>query len=594
MKKVKSALLGLAAVSVVGLAACGGNTTPTTTTPAPTTTTTQAAKTYEKDNTKHREVIDATAGTYGDWEAHTWGEWTVTKEATLTEKGSKNHTCTVCGQNVVEEIAKILPEAGKTEAATAVYAVVPETWENANIYYWSHGDADHADEEEIVAASKTSWPGEAMTLVDEETNLYGFKVPANTYHIIFNNGSEQTADLDYAPSANLFTLTEKSDGKYLADYGTYTPKATDPELATKEFKEYDLYFKLEKELADGEAFHIYYFGGMSADPWPGKELSAEVITEVSSTDKIYKIHVSADSTFIVNLGDGKLQTENIKPVTSADENLIIVKNATKTVPDGKDAQGNPKTKDMLVAAVGKYDNGTVTEFEPVKLHVQMLYELAEGDVPHMHSWGGKYEHAAWPGLEMTLVEGTTNEYEVELPYGSNGFIVNLGEGKLQTENMSLQEGQNAFIIKAATKEVADGKDAQGNPKTKTVLDYSDATFENGQFDVIEVVQQTAEDFYIRGTITNWAVNEEFKLTPNTEKTVATIDITVEVGDKFKAAKNDWAIVCAYNDSLPAAFKDDGSNDHNIEVVTAGRYTVTITITNNAPVLTIAAVPANQA
>ena len=38
---------------------------------------------------------------------HTYGDWTTTKEATESEKGSREKTCTVCGDKVKEEIAKL-------------------------------------------------------------------------------------------------------------------------------------------------------------------------------------------------------------------------------------------------------------------------------------------------------------------------------------------------------------------------------------------------------------------------------------------------------------------------------------------------------
>ena len=40
-------------------------------------------------------------------EAHQYGEWTVTKEATETAAGEKEHTCTVCGYQEKAEIAKL-------------------------------------------------------------------------------------------------------------------------------------------------------------------------------------------------------------------------------------------------------------------------------------------------------------------------------------------------------------------------------------------------------------------------------------------------------------------------------------------------------
>jgi hypothetical protein len=38
---------------------------------------------------------------------HSWGDWTVTKEATATKEGSKKHTCSVCGKTETEVIPKL-------------------------------------------------------------------------------------------------------------------------------------------------------------------------------------------------------------------------------------------------------------------------------------------------------------------------------------------------------------------------------------------------------------------------------------------------------------------------------------------------------
>ena len=40
-------------------------------------------------------------------QAHTWGEWTVTKQATCTEAGSQTHTCTACGATETQPIAAL-------------------------------------------------------------------------------------------------------------------------------------------------------------------------------------------------------------------------------------------------------------------------------------------------------------------------------------------------------------------------------------------------------------------------------------------------------------------------------------------------------
>ena len=48
-------------------------------------------------------------------EPHQYGDWTVTKEATEKEAGEKEHTCTVCGYQETEEIAKLSKPTDSTD-----------------------------------------------------------------------------------------------------------------------------------------------------------------------------------------------------------------------------------------------------------------------------------------------------------------------------------------------------------------------------------------------------------------------------------------------------------------------------------------------
>ena len=60
--------------------------------------------------------------------AHTYGDWTVTKESTTTEKGSKEKTCSVCGHKVTED----LPLAENTDKEPSS----PQTGDNSNLILW--------------------------------------------------------------------------------------------------------------------------------------------------------------------------------------------------------------------------------------------------------------------------------------------------------------------------------------------------------------------------------------------------------------------------------------------------------------------------
>ncbi len=53
--------------------------------------------------------VTVTAGTAVAMTAHTWGGWTVVKNATALEPGSRTHTCNVCGLSETAEIAVLKP-----------------------------------------------------------------------------------------------------------------------------------------------------------------------------------------------------------------------------------------------------------------------------------------------------------------------------------------------------------------------------------------------------------------------------------------------------------------------------------------------------
>ena len=68
---------------------------------------------WEKDATNHWHICQVADCDVRDGEAaHTYSEWNVVREATTTEKGSRERSCTVCGYKETEEIPE-LPEAEK-------------------------------------------------------------------------------------------------------------------------------------------------------------------------------------------------------------------------------------------------------------------------------------------------------------------------------------------------------------------------------------------------------------------------------------------------------------------------------------------------
>lgn len=83
-----------------------------------------------------------------DKKAHTFGDWTITKEATTTEKGIKQRKCTICNYTESAEIAMIAAPSTKpttTSTSTSPKAsetgetksASPKTGDNTNIILWS-------------------------------------------------------------------------------------------------------------------------------------------------------------------------------------------------------------------------------------------------------------------------------------------------------------------------------------------------------------------------------------------------------------------------------------------------------------------------
>ena len=74
---------------------------------------------WSNDGENHWHVC-AVCGEKADMASHIYGEWKVTKEATASEKGTREAVCTVCGHTIAETIpAKgSAPVTGETENYT--------------------------------------------------------------------------------------------------------------------------------------------------------------------------------------------------------------------------------------------------------------------------------------------------------------------------------------------------------------------------------------------------------------------------------------------------------------------------------------------
>ena len=257
--------------------------------------------------------------------AHTFGEFEVIAEPAVGIEGTQVRKCTECNYIERETIPALVVNTGVAEGDFAVYAKVPADWETVNCYYFG--------EDKNALENTVSWPGAEMTLVNAEENIWGFVVPAGTGYVIFNNGTVQTADLLFALELNLYTLKEGSDGKFVADYGTYTPAEDQPELnkyptEIAEEEKYTIYVQVPTEWTNVNA---YWWGGKGSDGWPGTAM-------IQVEGNVWTIDLSEAATGLI-FNNGSVQTGNIESLQGLHAGNAYIVNEDNSVVAANYADG---------------------------------------------------------------------------------------------------------------------------------------------------------------------------------------------------------------------------------------------------------------
>ncbi len=304
-----------------------------------------------------------------DKEAHSFGDWNVMQEPAVGTPGRKVKTCSVCRYYIAEEIPAIEVETGETTGDTVVFAKVPADWSAVNCYYWHN----EAGTDNMNPAHKTSWPGVAMTLVDEAENIWAFIVPAGTANVIFNNGSTQTVDIPFATAANLYILSDAAggDGKFTANVGSYEYTGSLDDIAKYGEREVVelAYVTIYVQLPESwPALYLYFWGSQEAcAAWPG----ADVSNLIDPAKNVHSFELPNDATGVVlsnGLGGDDNQTMDIIP--AAGVNAYIV------------TEGTPKDN----AAPASYADGV---FTPVEVEVSVPVYYVRGS---LNEWGTPDTH----------------------------------------------------------------------------------------------------------------------------------------------------------------------------------------------------------
>ena len=135
-----------------------------------------------------------------DKAAHTFGEWTVTKEATEESEGSREKSCTVCGYTVPEVIEKL--------AHTHKFAT---DWTSDSSGHWHastcghdviEGKEEHSFGDWIITKEATKEvEGSKYRICNEEEVVDFAKIPKD---FVLVNGTTITGSESWTPTSNVF------------------------------------------------------------------------------------------------------------------------------------------------------------------------------------------------------------------------------------------------------------------------------------------------------------------------------------------------------------------------------------------------------
>ncbi|MCM1130343.1 MAG: starch-binding protein [Roseburia sp.] len=489
---------------------------------------------YESDNTKHRQVCEE-CDEKTEYEAHEWGEWTVTKEATLDSKGSRKHTCTVCGKEVAEDIEEKKPALGAlTSDWNAVYVQAPTDWEEVYIHYFNNDDKTAIDENYTCV-----WPGKQMTLVDETSHLYGYQVPKGVSGLVINNGAgTQTVDIATSTERNLYVISENVDGEnhHLFTYKSHTPAANEPELAKPEvvvIEKVTIYAQLP---ATWDAHMIYYWGTSSSAAWPG-----DALTLVDEEKSIYKCeNITSTAALIFNNGKNDKDPANIQT-------------ANLSIPEGVDAY--IVSEDGKSVQFGKYENG---EIKVIDLGLPELWIVGS-----FTNWGFADESNKLATDELakkatiTVKLSANDEFKVCDSSWGNEIALTAVEGF---------SGGNGANIKCETTGVY-----------IITVDFS------GDTPAMSIAPLA---LYCVGSHNGWGDGfvAASKLTLAPDGATASITVALAANTEFKVCDSSWG----HEAALTAVDGFSGGNGANIKCEVAGTYLITVSNLTGTPTITITA------
>ena len=281
-------------------------------------------------------------------------------------------------------------------AQETVYFVNAHKWAGTiNAYAWT-------------TDPNASWPGAAATKEAEQIagfDVYSFTAEAGKYaNVIFNNGSQQTADLKWTA------------GKYYCKDGWYTKEEAAAKLGQP--VEYESVYFVN---VDGWSSVKIYTWSAEVATWPGEDMKKE--PEKIADKDVWSYTVEKGTTFggmLFNNGSGT-QTADLKWTAGK----YYVKDGWYTKEEAVEKLSGPVTPPVityvLMGVKGDWSTGIALSANPDNANEYVLLgqDIAEGDAVKVVTLTDGVA-TAWCG--------NVDEYSVERSYDDMGNIV-LAPGK---------------------------------------------------------------------------------------------------------------------------------------------------------------------
>lgn len=354
---------------------------------------------------------DIAAGTYkfkvtdGSWN-NSWGEGGGDATITLTGVGDVTITFNANTKEITTSVAY-----APAEYTVTFHFLPDESWgDTINAWLWKNeGDSIPGYEDYHI-----SWPGKAITPNAAHEGWYDLTVvtdDANGFKYIFNDGSNQTADLVTGPLSG--------------DHEIWLVGQTRHDTAPEEWTgvptyTYTVYYHNTDNWPKVYAYGWNANGEQLLGPWTGTEASA-----VEGNDGWYYITltVPADEINIIfNSGSGS-QTPDLEVASQQDERKVEAwidgSDTSYTAPDGWNEVQLGNT---------------------VKIHFMAPY-TSWGDTIYAWLWNGGsdvpgYEeyHKTWPGKKVDVDHSNPGWYYLEVTTELSGFNF-IFSGKRQTADL---------------------------------------------------------------------------------------------------------------------------------------------------------------